>query len=174
MMKRILSRRLWVLAVVVSLVIATGCGGSQPVESQLGPLEKAEASQELSAAMAVWLPDNADKVGDQVGMWVALGAPPLSNDVAADAVRDALLAEPDIAVAQVEAAKGTDSYKGTVNVSFNTTFTLSPGLLLGGTDDDPGIEKELHVTISFDVTVTDGEVVEASTGYDVDVDIIGD
>ena len=62
MMKRILSRRLWVLAVVVSLLIATGCGGSQPAESQLGPLDKAEASQELSAAMAVWLPDNADKV----------------------------------------------------------------------------------------------------------------
>ena len=174
MMKRILSRRLCVLAVVVSLLTATGCGGSQPAESQNESFDKAEASQELSAAMAVWLPDNADKVAEQVGMWVALGAPPLSNDVAADAVRGAMLAEPDIAVTQVEAAKGTDSYKGTVNVSFKATFTLSPGLLLGGTGDDPGIEKELFVTISFDVTVTGSEVVEASPGYDVDVDIIGD
>ena len=173
-MKRILSRRLWVLAVVVSLLIATGCGASQPAESPQGPFDEAKASQELSAAMAVWLPDNADKVSDQVGMWVALKAPPLSNDVASDAVGVALLAEPDIAVAQVEVAKGTDSYKGTVSVSFQTTFTLSPGLLLGGTDDDPGTEREYLVTISFDITVTGGKVVEASQGYDVDVDVIED
>lgn len=173
-MKKILSRRLWVLAVVMSLLIATGCGASQPAESQKEPIDEAEASQKLRAAMAVWLPVHADEVGEQVGMWVALGAPPLSNDVAADAVRDAMLAEVDIAVVQVEAAKGTDSYKGTVNVSFTTTFTLSPGLLLGGTDDDPGIEKELFVTISFDVTVTGSEVVEASPGYDVDVVVVKD
>jgi len=172
-MKRILSRRLWLLAVVVSLLIAAGCGG-QSAESQKGPFDEAKASQELSTAMAVWLPNNADTVGEQVGMWVALGAPPLSNDVASDAVKVALLAELEIAVVHVEAAKGTDSYKGTVNVSFATTFTLSPGLLLGGTDDDPGTEKEYLVTIAFDVTVTDGEVVEASPGYDVDVDVVED
>ena len=173
-MKKIFSRRLWVLAVVMSLLIATGCGASQPAESQNESFDKAEASQKLSAAMAVWLPVHADEVGEQVGMWVALGAPPLSNDVASDAVEVALLAEVDIAVVQVEAAKGTDSYKGTVNVSFPTTFTLSPGLLLGGTEDDPGIEKKYLVTVSFDVTVTGGEVVEASQPYDVDVNIVED
>ncbi len=172
-MKKILSRRLWAFAVVVSLLITTGCAG-QPAESEKGPFDEAKASQELSAAMAVWLPDNADEVAEQVGMWVALAAPPLSNDVAADAVSVALLAEPEIAVAHVEAAKGTDSYKGTMSVSFSTTFTLSPGLLLGGTDDDPGFEKEYLVTVSFDVTVTGGEVVEASRAYDVDVNVVED
>ncbi len=172
-MKRMLWRRLWALAVVVGLLIAAGCA-SQPGESQLEPIDEAKASQELSAAMLVWLPDNADKVAEQIGMWVALGAPPLSNDVAADAVRVALLAEPEVAVAHVEAARGTDSYGGTVSVSFPTTFTLSPGLLLGGTKDDPGFEREYIVTVSFDVTVTGGEVVEASRGYDVDVNVVED
>jgi len=150
-----------------------GCAG-QPAESEKGPIDEAKASQELSAAMAVWLPDNADEVAEQVGMWVALAAPPLSNDVAADAVSVALLAEPEIAVVHVEAAKGADSYKGTVSVSFSTTFTLSPGLLLGGTDDDPGFEKEYLVTVSLDVTVTGGEVVEAGRAYDVDVNVVED
>lgn len=172
-MKRILSRRLRALAVVAGLLIAAGCAG-QPAESQKEPLDEAKVSQELSAAMVVWVPDNADKVAEQVGMWVALSAPPASNDIAADAVRTGLLTELKIAVAHVEAAGGTDSYRGTVSVSFPITLTLGPGLLLGGTEEAPGIEKEYLVTVSFDVTVTGGEVVEASPGYDIDVNAVED
>jgi hypothetical protein len=169
-MKSMLSRSLWVLA-VVGLLMTAGCGGPA-AESQKEPFDEAKATQELSAAMAVWLPDNADKVADQLGMWVALGTAAGSNDLGTAAVRPALLGELEITVTHVEAARGTDSYKGTVSVSFPITLRLSLGSAGAGSTHDSSVDKEYVVTVSFDVTVTGGEVVEASPGYDVDVNAI--
>ena len=169
-MKRMLSRKLWAVA-VVGLLVASGCGG-QSAESQQEPFDEAKASQEVTAAVEVWLPDSADEVSEQLGMWVALGGAPVSGDIAADAVRSGLLGELEVAVEHVELAKGTDSYSGTVSVSFPITVKLTVGRVVDGSDIDPGVLKEYLVTALFDVTVTDGRVVAASQGCDVHAEAV--
>jgi hypothetical protein len=168
---RMLSRRLVALLAVGLVVVLTGaaCGGAS--DGAGAPFDEAAGNLAVTSAMMVWVPANAGAMANEIGMWVTLDAP-VASDVAAKAVIEGISGGIGITVAKIASARGNDSYTATVGVTFPITMTLPIANPLLGTATSG--EQGYTVTVSFDVTVSGGQVTEASEAYDVDAAKIED
>ena len=126
-----------------------GCGSPEPEESAETSEEGEAAYFDVKTSIAGWIPANADNISETIGTLVTADTP-VARDIAAKAIKTALLAELEISVEHTKPIEGEDIYSARVAFSFPLSLELP---VLG--------EKKYWVEIGYEFTIENGKVIDA-------------
>lgn len=150
-----ITRIVFLCGLLVVGIILTGCGSPEATESAeiTEPAEITEegdiAKVEVKASIAGWIPGNADNISQTIGALVTADTP-IAKEIAAKVVKTVLLTELELSVDHTKPIDGEDRYSARVTLGFPILLEIP---VLG--------EKEYWVTVSYDFTIEDGQVVDA-------------
>jgi outer membrane lipoprotein-sorting protein len=132
---------------VISMILA-GCGSTEAEESTETAEEGEAAHLDIKTSIAGWIPANTDNISETIGALVTSDTP-IARDIAAKAIKTALLTELDVSVKHIQYIEGEDKYSARVALGFPLLMKLP---VIG--------EKEYWVEVSYEFTLENGQVVD--------------
>jgi len=144
-MKTVQKKRVaFLCSLLVILLIAVGCDSWETE-----PSREENPCANIERAVDDWIDDNVEELSEEIGALVT-GDLPLVRDIAAGAIKIALLAWLEFSIENVEPVKGTERCLARVRLE----FPLELSIPLVGTIG-------YRVSVDYDITVEDGEVIDS-------------
>ena len=136
------------LSLLLIMLVVTGCGSpKEDTGAPESPTEK-ESHIKIEGSIADWVPGNVDELSEEIADQIT--GVPIAKDIAATAIKTAMLARLEIQIARVESLNGTDKYSARVNFRFPIELDLP---IVG--------KKEYWISVTYNVIIEEGEVTDS-------------
>lgn len=136
------------LSLLMIVLVVAGCGS--PKEDTSAPESSTEKKSqiEIEGSIADWVPGNVDELSEEIADQIT--EVPIAKNIAATAIKTAMLARLEIQIEHMESLSGTDKY----SVRTNFRFPVELDLPIVG-------EKEYWVSVSYNFILEGREVTES-------------
>ena len=142
-------RVLYLFSLLVIMLVVAGCGSPKEATRPPESSTEKESRIELEGSIADWVPGNVDELSEDIADLV-IGDLPLAKNIAATAIKTAMLARLEIQIEHVESLNGTDTY----SVRANFRFPIEVDLPIVG-------KKEYWISVTYNITIEEREVTDS-------------
>jgi len=136
------------ISLLVIMLVVAGCGSSKEDTSSPESSTEKNSQIEIEGSIADWVSSDVDELSEEIAGQIT--EVPIAKNIAATAIKTAMLARLEIQIEHMEPLNGTDKY----SVRANFRFPVELDLPIVG-------EKEYWVSVSYNLILEGREVTES-------------